>query len=121
MIKRVKLQPIAKDKFRTLEKFEYKDVKIPKGFVTNGANIPRVFWSLFPPNSPEYLSAVVVHDYMCANMKCFGWKKADKYFYEAMLDIGVSKWKAKTFYFFCYYRHLILKHLKGREYKVELI
>ena len=118
---RVVLQPIDKDKFRVYKNYSYKDIFVPIGFVTNGANIPRVFWSFFPPNSPEYLSAVVVHDYMCANMKDFGWKKADKYFYEAMIEIGVPKWKAKTFYYFCYYRHLILKYLKGGMYKVALI
>lgn len=117
MISRVSVQPIDKDKFRTVAPFSYKDVKIPSGFVTNGANVPRVFWSIFPPNSPEYLSAVVVHDYMCANMEEFGWKKADQYLYDAMLDCSVKKWKAKTFYYFCYIRHEILKVFVGGEYK----
>ena len=117
MIERVQLQPIDKDKFRIIAKLTYKDVEVPKGFITNGANIPRLFWSIFPPNSPEYLSAVVVHDYMCENMKDFGWRKADKYLYEAMLDCGCKKWKAKIFYYSCYYRHLILKYLKGGIYE----
>ena len=115
---RVVVQPIEKDRFRVYEDYFYKGVCVPKGFATNGADIPRLLWSFFPPNSPEYLSAVVLHDFLCANVSEYGYEMADKMFYVSMLDIGVAKWKAKTFYFFCYYRHLILKYLKGREYKV---
>ena len=97
---RVVVQPIDKDKFRVYKDFKCYGYTVPKGFVTNGANIPRVFWSLFPPNSPEYLSAVVLHDYMCVKIGVFTYKEADEMFYRAMLDIGVSKWKAKTFYFY---------------------
>ncbi|ARR02219.1 DUF1353 domain protein [Campylobacter vicugnae] len=96
---RVVVQPIGKDKFILYKDFSYQGVYVARGFVTNGANIPRVFWSLFPPNSPEYLSAVVLHDYMCKNVKLYGYEKVDRYFYEAMIEIGVSKWKAKLFYF----------------------
>ncbi|WP_272888861.1 DUF1353 domain-containing protein [Campylobacter devanensis] len=74
---RVVVQPIGKDKFRVYKDLSYQGICIPKGFVTNGANIPRIFWSLFPPNSPEYLSAVVICVLMWVNMgirwriKCF--------------------------------------------------
>lgn len=96
---RVIVKPVGKDKFEVYEDYHYYGLCIPKGFITNGADIPRIFWSLFPPNSPEYLSAVVIHDYMCANVGKYGYEMADKYFYDAMLEIGVSKWKAKLFYF----------------------
>lgn len=104
---RVVVQPIDKDKFRTYKDFLFHGVLIPKGFVTNGANIPRLFWSLFPPNSPEYLSAVVLHDYMCAKSGVFTYKEADEMFYRAMIEIGVSKWKAKLFYTCCRIYHKI--------------
>lgn len=96
---RVKLEPIEKDKFRVYQDYYYQGICVPKGFVTNGADIPRILWSFFPPNSPEYLSAVVIHDYMCAKIGVFTYKEADAMFYRAMMDIGVSKWKAKLFYF----------------------
>ena len=104
-MERVKVYPIAKDKFRTVEPYIFRDIIVSKGFRTNGANIPRIFWSFFPPNSPEYLSAVVLHDYMCKNVELYGYKKADRYLYEAMIEIGVSKWKAKLFYTCCKYYH----------------
>lgn len=102
---RVVVQPIDKDKFRVYKDFSYLGVDVPKGFVTNGADIPRILWSLFPPNSPEYLSAIVIHDYMCANVDKYGYEKADDRFHSAMLDIGVDKWKADLFYFWVKWYH----------------
>ena len=102
---RVVVQPIDKDKFRVYKDFKCYGYTVPKGFVTNGANIPRIFWSLFPPNSPEYLSAVVLHDYMCVKIGVFTYEEADEMFYRAMLDIGVSKWKADLFYFWVKWYH----------------
>jgi hypothetical protein len=64
-IKRPVLKPYSKDKFELVEDYRYGDVIVPKSYKTNGANVPRLFWSIFPPNSPEYLSAVVAHDYLC--------------------------------------------------------
>ena len=102
---RVVVQPIDKDKFRVYEYYYYQGICVPKGFITNGADIPRVLWSIFPPNSPEYLSAVVIHDYMCAKKDVFTYKEADEMFYRAMMDIGVPKWKAKLFYISCRIYH----------------
>lgn len=109
---RVIVQPIDKDRFRVYQDYHYWGICVPKGFVTNGADIPRILWSIFPPNSPEYLSAVVIHDYMCAKRGVFTYKEADDMFYRAMVDIGVSKWKAKLFYISCriYHRFKVFKN-----------
>ena len=106
---RVVVQPIDKDKFRLYENYSYKGICVPKGFITNGADIHRILWSIFPPNSPEYLSAVVLHDYLCANVSKYGYEMADKMFYVGMLDIGVAKWKAKLFYISCRIYHRFKK------------
>lgn len=58
------LQPTNNNKFVLLEEYRYKEVEIPKGFETNGADIPRIFWSIIPPFKPKYLPAVLVHDYL---------------------------------------------------------
>lgn len=108
---RVVVQPIDKDRFRVYEDYHYWGICVPKGFVTNGADIPRALWSVFPPNSPEYLSAVVLHDYLCANVSEYGYKKADEMFYVGMLDIGVAKWKAKLFYKSCRIYHTVKSFL----------
>ena len=104
-MEKVVICPYDKDKFELVNSFSYKGVVVPRGFRTNGANIPRVFWSFFPPNSPEYLSASVLHDYMCENSHIYSYKEADRYLYKAMIEIGVSKWKAKLFYTCCKYYH----------------
>lgn len=38
-------------------------VVVPKGFVTDFASVPRLFWVVFPPCG-KYTPAAVVHDYL---------------------------------------------------------
>jgi len=42
---------------------KYAAVSAPTGFVTDLASIPRVFWSLLPPDG-NYAYAAIVHDYL---------------------------------------------------------
>lgn len=108
---RIVIKPYSKDRFELVEDYFYNDILISKGYKTNGADIPRIFWSIFPPNSPEYLSAVVVHDYMCDNGK-YSKKQADEYFYKALREIGISWWKAKLFYTWVIIYHKVKSLLK---------
>lgn len=65
-----------------------KPVEVPKGFVTDFASIPRIFWSAVEP-SGEYAFAAVIHDYVY-------WKQdrprseADAIFRYAMEDLGIK-------------------------------
>jgi hypothetical protein len=38
-------------------------IKVPVGFETDMASIPRIFWAIFPPTG-EYSKAAVIHDYV---------------------------------------------------------
>lgn len=38
-------------------------IRVPAGFITDFASIPRVFWTLWPPTG-DYGKAAVVHDYL---------------------------------------------------------
>jgi hypothetical protein len=38
-------------------------VTVPKGFTCDLTSIPRIFWSLLPPDGP-YAFAAVIHDYL---------------------------------------------------------
>ncbi|MBE3030102.1 DUF1353 domain-containing protein [Campylobacter sp. RM9344] len=96
------LKPFDRDRFELVEDYAYGIVTIPKGYRTNGANVPRIFWSIFPPNSPEYLSAIVVHDYLCDKER---YKLADKVLKQMMIALNVAKWKIYTFYFACRVYH----------------
>jgi hypothetical protein len=88
MYEGVKLQPLNGHKFELIEDFTYQDVVIPKGYKTNGADIPRIFWSIYPPNRSDYLPAVIVHDYLCDLAE---YKKADDLFESCLKDLKISK------------------------------
>lgn len=107
-IRRPVLKPYSKDRFELVEEYRYKDILVNVGYQTNGADIPRMFWSIFPPNSPEYLSAVVVHDYLCDKAKNKqDYKEADEIFYAMLKALEVSKWKCRVFYLACRAYHKI--------------
>jgi hypothetical protein len=42
---------------------QYSPVSVPVGFVTDFASIPRIFWSLLPPDG-SYTYAAILHDYL---------------------------------------------------------
>lgn len=58
------LQPTKNNKLILIEDYIYGGIVIRKGFETNGADIPRIFWNIIPPFKPKYLPAVIVHDYL---------------------------------------------------------
>ncbi len=63
-------------------------VSVPKGFVTDMASIPRLFWSAVRPDG-KYAYAAIIHDYLY-------WQQdrprgeADKIFRSAMEDLRVT-------------------------------
>jgi len=85
-----KLQPLRNHRFKLLEPVEYNSTLVPKGFYTDGASVPRVFWSLFPPNRTDYLPCAIIHDYLCDLER---YKEADKIFEECLKDIAIPKWQ----------------------------
>ena len=96
------ISPRAQDVYRLVEEFRYKDVIVPVGYKTNGADIPRILWSIFPPNRSTYLPAVIVHDYLCSLKQ---WKKANLYFNEILkiLEVGFMtriSFRVGTFLYF---------------------
>lgn len=74
-------------------------LKVPKGFVTDLASIPRIFWSFDSPFNGKYMSAAILHDYLYACSIAHSRQEADRILYSAMLAEGSSKWTANKFYF----------------------
>ena len=80
-------------------------VIVPRGFLTDGATVPRLFWGLIPPWG-RYGQAVVLHDYLCEFLGYWEngqWvtitrKDADRIFDQAMVDLGVSSTLRRTMY-----------------------
>ncbi|WP_454865948.1 DUF1353 domain-containing protein [Pseudomonas umsongensis] len=74
----------------------HKKVEVPKGFVTDLASIPRVFWSLLRPDA-DYAYAAIVHDYLYW-LQATGRKEADDILKFSMEDLEVDKVTVATIY-----------------------
>lgn len=72
-------------------------ITVPKGFTTDFASVPRIFWTLIPPDG-KYSQAAVLHDYLYVQ-KITTRKKADKIFLEAMKVLKVPFWKRRVMYY----------------------
>lgn len=63
---RPEVRKIGKYTFQLLKDFEACGVVVPAGFITDGASVPRVVWTLFNPVG-ELFEASIIHDYLYAN------------------------------------------------------
>lgn len=71
-------------------------ISVPEGFETDFASVPRIFWTILPPDG-EYTQAAVLHDYLY-NTKKFSRKYSDDIFLMAMEALGVALWKRNIMY-----------------------
>lgn len=78
-----------------------KVITVPKGFITDGASVPRALWALFP-SWGTYSRAAVVHDMLCHDLNrgtphalAPTRKDADTIFLEAMKVCGTN-WFTRT-------------------------
>jgi hypothetical protein len=73
------------------------EVVIPAKTISDGASVPRVFWTIFSPYDGDYFDAAVVHDAIYRNKDTpFSRKDADLIFLEAMEDLGVGWFKRRA-------------------------
>ena len=75
---------------------EYAPVRVPVGFVTDFASVPRLFWSLFRPDG-LYAYAAVVHDYLYWE-KPIAKEKADNIFKFLMQNFNIAESSIFTLY-----------------------
>lgn len=73
---------------RVLEDTVILGVKVPKDFVTDGASVPSVAWSVVSPYTDAY-PAAIIHDMRYKNPKWTFRKAADVEFYENLRACGV--------------------------------
>ena len=57
---------------------------IPRGFITDFASIPRVFWTVLSPDDERYIYAALVHDRLYEQHGELNREAADYIFWEAM-------------------------------------
>ena len=69
-----------------------------KGYETDGASIPQVFWSIIGGSfDGQYREAAVIHDWYCFS-KIEPWRDVHRIFYYANRAAGVSEIKSKILY-----------------------
>lgn len=96
---------VGKNKWRIYKKFTYHVNKYPskeiitihKGFKTDFASVPRLFWVFISPID-KHGKAAVVHDY-CYKYGYYTRKRSDEIFLEAMIILNVPKWKRIAMYY----------------------
>lgn len=76
-------------------------IVVPAGFLTDGASVPKIFWSVLPCWG-TYSRAAIVHDYLCWRLhqgaphaEAPTRRAADAVFYEAMLVAGTGPLTAR--------------------------
>lgn len=90
-------------KMKLIEDFSYIDPKgkewtAKKGYETDGATIPPVFWPIIGgPFEDNYREAAVIHDWYCYK-KTEPWRDVHRILYYASRAGGVSEIKAKIIY-----------------------
>ena len=82
-----------KTRYKLEQPLELVGIKVPAGFITDGASVPRALWWLFPPTG-RYFQAAVVHDYLLS--LGFKWGVALAHFRKALQESGVKPWVVKT-------------------------
>lgn len=89
-------------------------VHVPAGYLTDGASVPRLFWSLIPPWG-IYGQAAVVHDILCEYLSTtlhglpnpITRARCDQILLEAMVALQVPAWKRQVIYrAVCLYRRI---------------
>ncbi|EBQ9424332.1 phage tail protein [Salmonella enterica subsp. enterica serovar Potsdam] len=72
-------------------------ISVPAGFITDLASVPRIFWTLLPPDG-KYAKAAIIHDYLYDNALRTK-KEADRIFLDGMTVLGVPEWKRTIMYY----------------------
>lgn len=78
--------------------FEHEDVKfvIPKGFTTDFASVPQLFWWLIPAHCKAAMPSIV-HDYTCEFGILPRWK-CDAIFLRLLRQSGIKAWQYYLMY-----------------------
>lgn len=82
-----KVKPTIQNKYVLMENYQVENVRVPKGYETNGADVPKLFWWFVPPFKPKYLPAIIIHDYLCDKKK---YSLADSLFESTLYKIEIS-------------------------------
>lgn len=79
-------------------KVDGKNYKIPKGFITDFASIPRIFWNIYSPHQANTIKSAIIHDYLYTNAANVQRSYADDVFYNELLQDDVNIGQAILFW-----------------------
>ena len=71
-------------------------ITVPAGFITDFASVPRIFWTIFPPDG-KYTAAAILHDFLYS-IQDRSRKEVDRIFLIAMKSLKVPTWQRVTMY-----------------------
>ena len=97
------LKPLSNGKAILLDDYVYSingyDIKVFRGFITDGATVPKSLQWLYNPYG-KYIKAAVIHDYLysCYNNTGINRTLADKIFKHIMKETGVDNRTVRRFY-----------------------
>lgn len=84
------------------------EIRIPAGFHSDGMSVPRILWALMPAWGDTGTRAAILHDWLLElaeplqkdDLPLYRKKRAeaDRQFYEALIALGVEKWRARLCY-----------------------
>lgn len=90
--------------WKVVEEFDYHTnieplyvIRVPAGFITDFASVPRLLWRVLPPTG-AYGKAAVIHDYLYRTPGIATKAEADNVFLEAMEALGVGWWTRYVMY-----------------------
>lgn len=112
------LEPISNGKAVLMQDYIYSingyDIKVFKGFVTDGASVPHSLQWLYNPFG-KYIKAAVIHDYLYSTYNNTGINRilADKIFNFIMKETGVDNRTRRKFY-------LAVKYFGETSWKAKL-
>lgn len=91
MGKEILLSPINHKYWMVMQEIEINGFIVPKGFITDFASVPKVFWMFLPPWN-DYGRASILHDYQyCSG--CLPKKESDKMMLDTMKKDGVRAFR----------------------------
>jgi len=109
--------PISKNKYKLVEDYEYSGIVVPKGFIYDGASIPRWLWSLVGLRPDGLIrAAATVHDWIYEKggdigaHKAFTRAESDAIFRDLMEKAGISKIR-------CDLAHWAVRNFGGSHWK----
>lgn len=97
------LMPLSNGKFKIMRSItiiiENKIIKIPTGFNTDLASVPKIFWPILPPFG-KYTNAAIIHDFLYSkyNLTDINRKEADRMFLKIMKFYKVNNIKRHLIY-----------------------